>query len=63
MNLHIALDQETDGRWIAEVPAVPGVMTYGMTPTEAAAKARSLASDVLTERLQLGEPGAAACTD
>ena len=55
MNLHIELDQETDGRWIAEVSALPGVMTYGVTPADATAKVQALALRVLAERLEHGE--------
>ena len=55
MNLHIELDQETDDRWIAEVSALPGVMTYGVTPADATAKVQALALRVLAERLEHGE--------
>ena len=55
MNLHIAIDQETDGRWMAEVAALPGVMTYGVTPADATAKVQALALRVLAERLEHGE--------
>ena len=55
MNFHIELDQETDGRWIAEVSALPGVMTYGVTPADATAKVQALALRVLAERLEHGE--------
>ncbi len=55
MNLHIELDQETDGRWMAEVSALPGVMTYGVTPADATAKVQALALRVLAERLEHGE--------
>ena len=55
MNLHLELDQETDGRWMAEVSALPGVMTYGVTPADATAKIQALALRVLAERLEHGE--------
>ena len=55
MNLHIELEQEDDGRWIAEVPQLPGVLAYGATSDEAAAKAEILALRVRAERLEHGE--------
>ena len=55
MTLHIELEQESDGRWIAEVPALPGVLTYGVTRTDAVAKIQALALRVLAEGLEQGE--------
>jgi predicted RNase H-like HicB family nuclease len=55
MTFHIELEQETDGRWIAEVAALPGVTTYGVTKTDAVAKVQALALRVLAERLEHGE--------
>jgi predicted RNase H-like HicB family nuclease len=55
MTLQIELDQEADGRWLAEVPTLPGVMTYGVTRTDAVAKVQALALRVLAERLEQGE--------
>ena len=55
MELHIETEIEEDGRWIAEVPQLPGVMAYGATEDEAAAKAEVLALRVLAERLEHGE--------
>ena len=52
----IEIDQEADGRWIAEVPALPGVLAYGETPADARAKAEALALRVLAERIEHGEP-------
>jgi len=40
---HIELEQETDGRWIAELPAIPGMNAYGRTPSEAVHNLRWLA--------------------
>lgn len=54
-NLTIDTEQEDDGRWIAEVPAVPGVMVYGTSRDEAVARAQALALRVLAERLENGE--------
>ena len=45
-------EQEEDGRWIAEVPELPGVLAYGTTPDEAMAKAEVLALRVLADRLE-----------
>jgi predicted RNase H-like HicB family nuclease len=45
-------EQEEDGRWIAEVPELPGVLAYGATADEAMAKAEVLALRVLAERLE-----------
>ncbi len=55
MNLPIELDREEDGRWIAEVPTLPGVMAYGRNREEAIARAEALALRVLADRLEHGE--------
>lgn len=55
MTLTIELEREADGRWVAEVPALPGVMTYGASRPEAIAKVQALALRVLAERLEQGE--------
>jgi predicted RNase H-like HicB family nuclease len=55
MTFEIELDQEADGRWIAEVPTLSGVLTYGVTRTDAVAKVQALALRVLAERLEHGE--------
>lgn len=55
MNYHIEYEQEEDGRWLAEVPEIPGVLTYGATADEAMAKAEVLALRALAERLETGE--------
>lgn len=55
MDLRIETEIEEDGRWLAEVPQLPGVMAYGETADEAAAKAEVLALRVLAERLEQGE--------
>lgn len=57
MTLQIEIEQEEDGRWIAEVPELPGVMTYGTTPEEAKAKVQALALRVVADRLEHGEAG------
>ena len=52
MSLQIEIDREDDGRWIGEVPDLPGVMAYGATRDEAIARVEALASRVLSDRLQ-----------
>ena len=51
----VELEQEADGRWIAEVVALPGVLAYGDTREMALAKAEVLALRVLADRLENGE--------
>jgi predicted RNase H-like HicB family nuclease len=48
----IELDREADGRWLAEVPALAGVLCYGNDRDEAVAKVQALALRVLAERLE-----------
>ena len=55
MHLNIEIALEDDGRWIAEIPQLPGVVVYGSTEEEAAAKAEILALRVLAERLEHGD--------
>ncbi len=55
MNFNIEYEQEQDGRWLAEVTGLPGVLAYGQTREEAMAKAETLALRVLAERLEHGE--------
>ena len=55
MTFQIQIEQEADGRWIAEVEALPGVQTYGATRTDAVAKVQALALRVLADRLEHGE--------
>jgi predicted RNase H-like HicB family nuclease len=54
--LKIESEKEDDGRWIAEVPALPGVLAYGNSESEARAKAQALALRVIADRLDHGEP-------
>ena len=51
----VEIDREEDGRWIADVPDLPGVLTYGATREEAVTRAQALALRVLAERLEHGE--------
>ena len=55
MQLTLETEQETDGRWLAEVPELAGVMAYGETRNGAMARAEALAFRVLAERLERGE--------
>jgi predicted RNase H-like HicB family nuclease len=55
MNFRITLELEQDGRWIAEVADIPGVLVYGDTREEATAKAQALALRILAERIDHGE--------
>lgn len=54
--LTVETEQEDDGRWIAEIPELPGVLAYAETRSEAVARAEALALRVLAERLEHGEP-------
>jgi predicted RNase H-like HicB family nuclease len=54
--LKIESEREEDGRWIAEVPALPGVLVYGKTAADARAKVQALALRVIADRLDNGEP-------
>jgi predicted RNase H-like HicB family nuclease len=51
----VEIEREDDGRWIAEVTDLPGVMTYGKTREEAILKVKALALRVLADRLEHGE--------
>ena len=53
--LKIESEREEDGRWIAEVPALPGVLAYGESDTAARARAQTLALRVIADRLENGE--------
>ena len=57
MKLTVEIEQEDDGRWIAEVPDLPGVMAYGANAEEARAKVQALALRVVADRLEHGETG------
>ncbi len=54
--LMVEIEREADGRWLAEVPVVPGAMAYGTTREDAAARATALALRALAERIDHGEP-------
>ena len=55
MFLTLEIEQEADGRFLAEVPDLPGVMAYGTTQQQAVARAQALALRVLADRLENGE--------
>ena len=56
VGLGIEVDREEDGRWLAEVPELSGVLAYGQTPPEAIDRPRRLALRVIADRLDHGEP-------
>ena len=55
MHYTVETEQEADGRWIAEIPAIPGAMQHGATREEAIAHAEALALRVIAERIEQGE--------
>ena len=56
MYLTVETEREEDGRFIAEVTDLPGVLAYGATVEEAVARAQALALRVLADRIEHGEP-------
>ncbi len=57
ITLSVELEQEEDGRWIAEIPELPGVLAYGRNEGDARARAQALALRVVADRLEHGEAG------
>jgi len=55
MNFTLECEQEVDGRWIAEVPELPGVLSYGNSAADAMSRAEILALRVIADRLEHGE--------
>lgn len=55
MHYTLECERETDGRWLAEVVELPGVLAYGVSKEEAMVKAQALALRVIAERLEQGE--------
>jgi len=55
VRITIELDREADGRWIAEVPELAGVLAYGATETEAILAVKALALRVIADRIEHGE--------
>ena len=58
MRFKVEFEHEEDGRWIAEIPELPGVLAYGATQIEAEARVKALALRVVADRLEHGEAGA-----
>lgn len=56
MPLTVEVEREDDGRWLAEVPELPGVLAYGQDRAEAIGRAQALALRVMADRLEHGEP-------
>ncbi len=54
--IKIEIEREEDGRWIGEVPSLPGVVVYAATEAEARTKAIALALRVIADRIEHGEP-------
>lgn len=55
MKFNIECELEEDGRWLAEVPELPGALAYGATSEEAMVRAEALALRALAEQLEHGE--------
>lgn len=55
VDFSLQVEQEEDGRWLAEVPELPGVLAYGVTADDASVKAETLALRVIADRLENGE--------
>ena len=55
MKLIIEIEREDDGRWLAEITELPGVLAYGSSQDEAKARAQALALRVIADRLEHGE--------
>lgn len=56
-NYTIETEREEDGRWIAEIPDLPGVMAYGKTQQEAIANAEALAFRVIADQIEQSKVG------
>jgi len=57
LRFRVEIEREEDGRWVAEVPELPGVLAYGASAAEAQAKVQALALRVVADRLEHGEAG------
>lgn len=55
MTFTVETEEEADGRWIAEIPQIPGALSYGNTRDEAIARVEALGLRVLAERIENGE--------
>jgi predicted RNase H-like HicB family nuclease len=56
MRFDVEVEREDDGRWIAEIAALPGAMAYGGIQSEAVARAEAIALRIVADRLEHGEP-------
>ena len=52
MIFEVEFEQENDGRWMADIPGIPGVIAYGLTRFQAGARARALALRFLADRIE-----------
>ena len=55
MILRVEVEREDDGRWIAEIPELPGALGYGQTEADARSRVQALALRILADRLEHGE--------
>ncbi|HUA92997.1 MAG TPA: hypothetical protein VL991_10535 [Terracidiphilus sp.] len=55
MEFEIVFDREEDGRWIAEIESLPGVLAYGATKIEAQSKVEALALRVIADRIEIDQ--------
>jgi predicted RNase H-like HicB family nuclease len=53
--MRVEVEREEDGRWVAEVPALPGALSYGISKAEAVAKVEALVLRVLADKIEHGE--------
>ena len=53
--MQVEVEQEQDGRWIAEISSMPGAMAYGATKAEAVAKVEALVLRILADKVEHGE--------
>jgi predicted RNase H-like HicB family nuclease len=52
MDFEIVFDREDDGRWIAEIESLPGVLAYGESQQEAQSKVEAIALRVIADRIE-----------
>ena len=53
--MRVEFEQEQDGRWLAEVPSIPGAMAYGATKKEAVARVEAMVLRILADKVEHGE--------
>lgn len=53
--MRVEVEQEQDGRWIAEIASIPGAMSYGATKAEAVARVEALVLRILADKVEHGE--------